>query len=217
VDHLGQGRPVLIADKDEDARSALAGLLSEAGFDVIEAETGDDALAVARQLVPSLVILEVPLGSLSGYEVCRTLREEIGTELPIMFVSGARTESYDRVAGLLLGADDYLVKPYAPDELLARARRLVRQSRPAVARSASGLTPRELEVLELLSDGRSPQEISAGLFISTKTVSTHIEHIFTKLGVSSRVQAVAIAYRDGLVSPAAEAPGRLGARAAARN
>lgn len=211
---LGQRRPVLLADEDEDARTALAGLLGDAGFDVIEAATGEDALAVARQLVPSVVILEIPLGDISGYEVCRALREELGDELPIVFVSGNRTESYDRVVGLIIGADDYIVKPYAPDELLARLRRLVHRSRPAVARSASRLTPRELEVLELLADGRSPQEISAGLFISAKTVSTHIEHIFTKLDVTSRVQAVAVAYRDGLVAPRGEVSALSGSRTA---
>jgi DNA-binding NarL/FixJ family response regulator len=216
LEALAQHRPVLLADEDEDARTALAALLSDAGFDVIEAATGEDALAFARQLVPSLVILEIPLGSLSGYEVCRTLREELGDDLPVVFVSGTRTESYDRVAGLLLGADDYVVKPYAADELLARVRRLVQRSRPAAARSASRLTPRELEVLELLADGRSPQEIATGLFISAKTVSTHIEHIFTKLGVTSRVQAVALAYRHGLVTPATEGPSAP-ARAASRS
>jgi DNA-binding NarL/FixJ family response regulator len=179
-------------------------LLNDAGFDVIEAATGEDALAVARQLVPSAVILEIPLGDISGYEVCRALREELGDELPVVFVSGDRTESYDRVVGLIIGADDYIVKPYAPDELLARVRRLVHRTRLNVARATSRLTPRELEVLDLLADGRSPQEISAGLFISAKTVSTHMEHIFTKLGVSSRAQAVALAYRDGLVTPRAE-------------
>jgi DNA-binding NarL/FixJ family response regulator len=194
-----------LADEDEGSRTVLAGLLSDAGFDVIEAGSGEDALAVARQLVPSAVILEIPLGNISGYEVCRALREEVGDDLPIVFVSGARTESYDRVVGLIVGADDYVVKPYAADELLARLRRLVRRSRPAVARTASGLTRRELEVLGLLADGQSAQDISAALFISTKTVSTHIEHIFTKLGVTSRVQAVAVAYRDGLVTPAGEA------------
>ena len=199
-----QQRPVLVADEDEQSRSVLASLLNDAGFDVIEAAAGEDALAVARQLVPSAVILEVPLGNISGYEVCRALREELGDDLPIVFVSGTRTESYDRAAGLIVGADDYLVKPYATDELLARLRRLVRRSRPAIARSTSGLTRRELEVLELLADGRSAQEISAVLFISAKTVSTHVEHIFSKLGVTSRVQAVAVAYRDGIVTPPSE-------------
>jgi DNA-binding NarL/FixJ family response regulator len=208
---------VLLADGDEGARTALASLLNDAGFDVIEAATGEDALAVARQLVPSAVILEIPLGDISGYEVCRALREELGDELPVVFVSGDRTESYDRVVGLIIGADDYIVKPYAPDELLARVRRLVHRTRLNVARATSRLTPRELEVLDLLADGRSPQEISAGLFISAKTVSTHMEHIFTKLGVSSRAQAVALAYRDGLVTPRAEVSTPSASRRAPRS
>ena len=164
---------------------------------------GEAALKVARENPPALVILEVPLGERSGYEVCRALREELGDDLPVLFLSGARTESYDRVAGLLVGADDYVVKPFAPDELLARVRRLVRHSRAATGTggsTASSLTPRELEVLQLLATGLAPDEIAKKLFISKKTVGTHIEHIFTKLGVRSRAQAIAVAYRDELVA-----------------
>ena len=195
---------VLIADQDDDARGTLARLLEQAGFEVVQASTGEQALATAREAFPSLVILEVPLGAMSGYEVCRTIREEHGDAVPVLFLSGARTEPYDRVAGLNLGADDYVVKPYAPDELLARVRRLLRQLPPRpVAPSAIRLTLRESEILQLLADGQAPSEIARRLFISKKTVATHIEHIFTKLGVHSRVEAVAVAYRDGLVLPAA--------------
>ncbi len=193
-------RLVLIADQDDEERAALARLLERAGFDVVEAASGDDALALAQERVLSLVILEVPLPGMSGYEVCRALREERGKDIPVLFLSGARTESYDRVAGLSLGADDYLVKPYAPDELLARVRRLAAKPRPKAARRAGGLTPRELEILELLADGQSSDEIAGDLFISSKTVATHIEHIFIKLDVHSRVEAVAVAYRDGFVA-----------------
>jgi DNA-binding NarL/FixJ family response regulator len=191
---------VLIADQDKEERTALAELLERAGFDVVEAASGDDALTLAQEGVLSLVILEVPLSGMSGYEVCRALQEERGNDVPVLFLSGARTESYDRVAGLSLGADDYLVKPYAPDELLARVRRLVAKPRPKAARHASGLTPRELEILQLLAGGHSPDEIARDLFISSKTVGTHIEHIFMKLDVHSRVEAVAVAYRDELVA-----------------
>jgi DNA-binding NarL/FixJ family response regulator len=193
-------RLVLIADQDDEERAALARLLERAGFDVVEAASGDDALALAQEDVLSLVILEVPLPRMSGYEVCRALREDRGKDIPVLFLSGARTESYDRVAGLSLGADDYLVKPYAPDELLARVRRLVANPRRRAARRAGGLTPRELEILQLLAGGQSPDEIAGDLFISSKTVATHIEHIFIKLDVHSRVEAVAVAYRDGFVA-----------------
>src|ERR671932_1082611 len=194
------GDHVLIADPDEEARAQLAHLLEDEGYEVVEAVSGEVALRAARQNRPSLVILEVPLGDRSGYEVCRTLREELGDELPVLFLSGARTESYDRVAGLLVGADDYVVKPFAVDELLARVRRLVRHASPAAETSTALLTPREREVLRLLAAGRAADDLPKELFISKKTVGTHLEHIFTKLGVRSRAQAIAVAYRDELVA-----------------
>ena len=192
--------PVLIADTDPEALAALAELLESDGYDVLEASTGKSALETARALRPVLAILEVPLGDRSGYEVCRALRKELGETLPVLFLSGCRTEPYDRVAGLLVGADDYVVKPYAPDELLARVRRLVTQPRRAVAPLETDLTRRELEVLELLTEGLGVADIARRLFITKKTVGTHIEHIFLKLRVSSRGQAVAVAYRDHLVA-----------------
>jgi DNA-binding NarL/FixJ family response regulator len=192
--------PVLIADTDGEARAALAQLLETDGYEVVQAVNGEAALEAARSTPPALAILEVPLGDRSGYEVCRALRKELGKELPVLFLSGSRTESYDRVAGLLLGGDDYVVKPYAPDELLARVRRLVRPPRLSAPDLTTALTPRESEVLELLAQGLSADDIAKRLFITKKTVGTHIEHIFTKLGVSSRGQAVAVAYRDELVA-----------------
>jgi DNA-binding NarL/FixJ family response regulator len=192
-------RPVVVVDGDGTARRALAGLLADAGFRVIEATTGDEALGIAREDQPCLVVLEIPLGEVSGYEVCRVLREEHGEEVAIIFVSGTRVESYDRLAGLLVGADDYVVKPYAPDELLARVRRLVDRTRSEVSPTLAPLTPRELEVLRLLAEGLSPEDIAEQLVISPKTVASHVEHILLKLKVNSRVQAVALAYREGLV------------------
>jgi DNA-binding NarL/FixJ family response regulator len=188
---------VLIAAEEAEERSGLARVLEEAGFAVVQAGTGEEALAIARSGFPSLALLGVVLQGMSGYEVCRTLREEDGSELPILFVSASRTESADCVAGLALGGDDYLVQPCAPDELLARVRRLIERSRPRVV--VSRLTPREHEVLRLLAQGSSPEEIAAQLFISPRTVATHIDHILGKLNVNSRVQAVAVAYRDRLV------------------
>jgi DNA-binding NarL/FixJ family response regulator len=188
---------VLIADEDETAREQLARQLEATGYSVIQVATGEQALEAVKETRPSIVLLEIPLGGLSGYEVCRALRAEIGGQLPIIFVSGARTESYDRVAGLLVGADDYIVKPYAQDELLTRVRNLVRRSQPLSPAVASKLTKRELEVLNLLADGLRSDEIASRLFISKKTVGTHLDNIRRKLGVRSQVQAVALAYGSG--------------------
>jgi len=92
-----------------------------------------------------------------------------------------------------------LVKPVAPDELLIRIERLLRRRAPIAPPIAAKLTGRELEVLTLLADGLSATEIAAQLVISPKTVSTHIERILGKLGVRSRAQAIALAYRRELV------------------
>src|SRR5919202_4550452 len=143
---------ILIADDDAESRSLAAAVLQRVGYHVLEVDNGDGAIDGARLQLPRLVILEVNLPALSGYEVCHQLKEEFRS-LPIILVSGERTEPFDRVAGMLIGADDYLVKPFAPDELLVRVRRLVRTTPPVASVVASRLTPRENEVLCHLAEG----------------------------------------------------------------
>jgi DNA-binding NarL/FixJ family response regulator len=193
---------VLIADPDVEARQQLARVLTDAGFQVVQASDGSEALTTARQIWPIAVILEIPLGTLCGYEVCRTLKSELGPELVVIFLSGARTEPYDRVAGLLVGADDYVTKPSAPDEVLARLRIATRRSAPEPATAANThLTRREHEVLNLLAEGLKWVQIAERLVISPKTVATHVGNIRRKLGVTSRAEAIAVAYRDQLLDP----------------
>jgi DNA-binding NarL/FixJ family response regulator len=195
---------VLVVDDDADFRAAVRLLLERAGFDVMDAADADATLDAVATRRPDLVLLDVRLPRVSGYEVYRLLRDRVGDSLPIVFVSGDRTDAYDRVAGLQLGADDYLVKPFDPDELLARIRRSVRQ-RPRHAPqhepepdATADLTPREHEILHMLAAGRRSADIARELVISPRTVGTHIQHILGKLGVSSRTQAVAIAHRTAL-------------------
>jgi DNA-binding NarL/FixJ family response regulator len=190
---------ILIVDDDSSIRTLVASALAEAGFDTAEAATSDQTLKLARRSDPALVVLDVNIPGVSGYEICRRLREEFGVGLPILFLSGDRTESFDKVAGLLVGGDDYLVKPFSPDELVARVQKLTGRSQGQSEPAASRLTKRELEVLGLLAGGKNQEQISRALVISPKTVGTHIEHILSKLGVRSRAQAVAYAYREGLV------------------
>jgi DNA-binding NarL/FixJ family response regulator len=151
---------------------------------------------------PALVLLDVVLPHMSGYELCRILRDRFGETLPIIFVSGSRTEPLDSVAGLLVGADDYIVKPFVSEELIARVRRALTRSAElsrANGKAPTGLTPREHEVLSLLAEGLTQNEIAERLVISPKTVATHIQRILGKLDVHSRAEAVARAYRLGLV------------------
>jgi two-component system nitrate/nitrite response regulator NarL len=189
---------ILIVDDDRHSRALISRVLRRVGYTTHEVETGEKALAVAKRERPALVVLEVLLPGVSGFEVCRELKDEFGEALPIVFVSGTRTESGDRVAGLLVGGDDYLVKPFDPNELLARVRRLL-PAPLAGGNTARKLTRRELEVLSLLVDGLSQPEIAEKLFISPKTVGKHIEHILAKLGVHNRAQAVALAVREELI------------------
>ena len=199
---MATGDIILIADVDESSRTLLAGVLRNAGYEPLEAEGGEEALELARTVAPAAAILEIPLPGLSGYELCAALKVDFGPDLPVIFLTGSRTESYDRVAGLLLGADDYVTKPYVAGELLVRLRNLLhRRTDPESSRFVRRLTKREHEVLALMAEGLQHQEIGRRLFISPKTVGTHVEHILRKLEARGRAQAVAIAYRHRILTP----------------
>ena len=131
------------------------------GFGSSRRRPASRRLALVRTKAAGGVILEIALGNLSGYEVCHSLRTELGRELPIIFLSGVRTEPYDRVAGLLLGADDYLVKPYADGEIIARLTNLYRHARARRLGEIRRLTKRELEVLDLLAKGCATRTLRA--------------------------------------------------------
>jgi DNA-binding response OmpR family regulator len=190
---------ILVVDDDEDLRRLVCATLEEAGFATIAAQDATEALAAAGDAL-DLAILDVNLPRISGYELCRRLKDA-RPAFPVIFLSGERTEWFDRVGGLLLGADDYLVKPFVPDELVARVRSVLRRASAKVPAELASLTRRELEVLRLLAIGQSQREIAAELVISPRTVGTHIEHILEKLGVRSRSQAIALAYRERLLEP----------------
>ena len=190
---------VLVVSIDDDVRRSVSRAFRRVGRATGTVNTGEEAIALAVGERPALVVLDLELPDMTGYEVCYELRERCGQDLPIVLVSGARTEPADRVAGLLIGADEYLMKPLDAGELLARARRLISRTPVATLALDSPLTGREIQVLQLLANGRPQDAIAKELFISPKTVATHIQRILTKLDVHSRTEAVAIAYREGLV------------------
>jgi len=192
-----RGEEILVITPDADTRDLLMRLFDRAGYPIHPVETGGEGLEVAAGSPPSLVLLDLDLTDMNGYEACYELRDLLGEEALIILVSGTLKESADRVAGITIGADDYLTKPFDPDELLARARRLLARTKPPVPLDTP-LTAREVQVLQLLADGASQESIAEELFISVKTVATHIQRIITKLGVHSRTEAVALAYKTGL-------------------
>jgi two-component system nitrate/nitrite response regulator NarL len=191
---------IIVVDGDSQASALVVRLLRRAGYAAWAADCPSEALAAARQNRPRLLALEVELPDISGFEVVRELRNELGLALPIMFLSSRGTDPLDRVAGLDVGADDYLAKPFFADELLARVRALLRRSEPPASPPGAGLTAREHDVLSLLAQGLGQGEIAGCLNVTPRTVGNHIEHILAKLGVHSRAQAVACAYREHLVT-----------------
>ncbi len=120
------GERLLLVDDEENLRSMLEAALQHNGFDVIAAANGRDALDAVATAKPDVIILDVMLPDLDGFEVCRRLRAD-GTRTPVLFLT-ARDATDDKVRGLTLGGDDYLVKPFSLDELVARVQALLRRS-----------------------------------------------------------------------------------------
>lgn len=118
-------RTILVADDDPNIRQLLVFALGKAGLETIEAADGEAALAGVAQHRPDLVVLDINMPRMDGLEVCRRLRT--GGETPILFLS-SRDDEIDRVLGIELGADDYVVKPFSPREVVARVMAILRRT-----------------------------------------------------------------------------------------
>jgi len=130
---------ILIVEDDRDIAELVRHYLVRAGYSVDIAASGADVMPRVRGRVPDLVVLDLMLPGVHGLEVCRSLRNHASTaDLPIIMVT-ARAEEADRVAGLELGADDYLTKPFSPKELVARVAALLRRASRANAPVGGGL------------------------------------------------------------------------------
>jgi len=136
---------VLLVDDEPAILHALAYNLRKEGYEVVTASDGPTALATARSEQPDIVVLDVMLPHFSGFEVCRTLRAE--TTTPILMLT-ARSDEFDRVLGLELGADDYIVKPVGLRELMARIKAMLRRVEMGRAQTAGGEQPLKSDVVE---------------------------------------------------------------------
>ena len=148
---------ILVAEDDRDIAELIAHYFSRAGWRAHVTESGDEALASARRNPADLVILDVMLPGLSGFEVCRALRADKATAaIPIIMLT-ARAEESDRIIGLEIGADDYISKPFSPNELVARVRALMRRSKrtePAGSTLSFGPLVMDLGRHTVLDNGR---------------------------------------------------------------
>jgi DNA-binding NarL/FixJ family response regulator len=218
---------VVLADDQALVRGGFRMIL-EAQDDVEvvgEAENGAEAVARVRELRPDVVLMDVRMPELDGIEATRRI---VGARLPTR-VLVLTTFDEDEIVyqALRAGAGGFLLKSAPParlvdavrlvaagEELLAPSvtRRLIEQyvrrppTGPAVPAELAALTEREREVLELIAGGHTNGEIAARLVVSEATVKTHVNHVFQKLGLRDRVQAVVLAYESGLVVPRADRP-----------
>jgi phosphate regulon transcriptional regulator PhoB len=166
---------VLIVEDERDIRDLVVHHLKREGYQVSAASSGEEALRQVQAAPPDLVLLDLMMPAMDGLEVCRRLRQDPATAmLPIVMLT-AKGDEVDRVLGLEIGADDYIVKPFSPKELLARVRAVLRRSRPApgaapltlgalvmdlgthtasVGGLALALTPKEFDLLRALVEAR---------------------------------------------------------------
>ena len=136
------GGTILVVDDEANIADLVDMYLRKEGFRVLKADTGEDALAIAKRERPRLVVLDVGLPGIDGLEVCRRLRADASNEvksIPVIFLT-ARDSEIDRILGLEMGGDDYLTKPFSPRELVARVKAILRRS------EASAPAPEVLEV-----------------------------------------------------------------------
>jgi two-component system phosphate regulon response regulator PhoB len=208
----GTGERILVVDDEPDIVALIAYHLVKAGYRVSTAATGPDALTAARQERPALIILDLMLPGLSGYDVLEQLRAQPATRDVAVLLLSARREEQDRIRGLSLGADDYLTKPFSPQELVLRVGAILRrlgaggpsnilsvgpisieqdEHRVTVDGHPVDLTATEYKLLLLLAERRGRVQGRALLLetvweaapdIQTRTVDMHVQRLRTKLG-----------------------------------
>ncbi len=215
---------ILIVDDDPRLRELLGLALERAGFAVIAAGDGQRALTHAERESPDLIVLDIGLPELDGFEVCRRLRAR--SQVPILFLT-ARDDEIDRILGLELGADDYVAKPFSPRELVARVRAILKRTAGApapVLRHGSlsldrgahlcrageaevALTATEFALLACLMEQpgrlRSRAELARALWgphsaVSDRTLDSHLRNLRRKLAEAGCTQAIETVHGVGM-------------------
>ena len=199
---------VLLVDDPALLRTGVANIINqEAALQVVaEAGNGEEALAAYDRHHPDVTLLDLRMPVMEGVEVVRRLRERDPRARVIVLTTYDTDEEISRA--LKAGAKAYVLKDISADDLVTCIRDVLAGKSylapAAAAKLAEGvtrvhLTPRELAALRLMADGKSNKEIASELGISDRTVKTHLGHLFEKLGVTSRTEAVKVATRRGLV------------------
>ncbi|NDJ19035.1 response regulator transcription factor [Myxacorys almedinensis] len=212
---------ILVAEDDLGTRLSIGDYLESCGYSVVCAENGREALALVETYQPHLIITDVTMPQMDGYEFVRRVRKRPAMRLlPVVFLTG-RTDPQERVMGYQLGCDIYLAKPFELTELGAIARNLLdrvqmiesewrsrlQAAEPVVRSETSNkyapslitLTSREKEVLILLSDGLSNGQIGGELHLSSRTIEKYVSSLLRKTDTNNRAELVRYAIEHQLV------------------
>ena len=205
-------RVVVVEDHTLVRQSLVKTINAEEGFEVVaEAGRGDEGLAAISKNTPDVVLLDITMPGGNGLEVAAQLRNAAPQSRFLFLTMHDDDASISKA--IALGADGYVLKTASTDELLTALHAIAEGGSylsPSVARRvidlaggkspSANLTDRELEILRLLASGARPGQVAEKLFVSIKTVKNHLTSVYSKLGVQTGAQAVAEAYRRGLVS-----------------
>ncbi len=197
-------KTLLLVDDDPNLVLLLQDYLELRGYRVLAASQGEEALGILAQETPDLIICDVMMPEMDGYNFVRHVRDnpKIGW-LPVLFLS-AKGQTADRVMGLNTGADVYMVKPFEPDELVAQIEASLKQaarikqvqanigspdsSPPRPLPDGIELTPTETKVLRLVAQGLANRDIAAHLCVSQRTVESHVSNMLGKTSLSNRTE-----------------------------
>ena len=194
---------LLVVDDEPNLLRAVEACLRAEGFDVTTARNGPEALVRVAQSVPDLIVSDIRMPGMSGYDLAQQLRDSPRTALvPIVFLT-AKGETTDRIEGFRVGVDAYFTKPFVPDELVAVIKSILTRVERTHAQIAKlignarkegapfqdeALTEAENRIAAAVARGLSNKEIAAEMEISVRTVENHISHILDKKHFNNRVE-----------------------------
>jgi DNA-binding NarL/FixJ family response regulator len=200
---VGNQKKLLLIDDDPNLILLVKDYLEFRGYDVITAENGREALEVLESSTPDMIICDVMMPEMDGYSLVSAIRSEPKTSwIPVLFLS-AKGQSQDRVKGLNIGADVYMVKPFEPEELVAQVESSLKQaSRLIQHKDSKGgdngpkiqvpfdveLTPTELRVVQYVARGMANREIADELNVSQRTIESHVSNMLGKTGLHNRTE-----------------------------
>jgi DNA-binding NarL/FixJ family response regulator len=193
---------LLLIDDDPNLILLVRDYLEFRGYEVLTADNGKEALNLLSQNLPDMIICDIMMPEMDGYALIENVRQDQRTSwIPVLFLS-ARGQSQDRIKGLNLGADVYMVKPFEPEELVAQVESSLKQtnrlllytdgigddSSPIQVPATVELTPTELKVVQLVARGLANREIALQMNVSQRTIESHVSNMLGKTGLSNRTE-----------------------------